>query len=233
MRRKKRGSFTVREAVYLAFSAIILLTLSSFGSKLYGAIVGEKDDGSLANMNRLYGAVKELTGSKCDKDYMLMNYFLSNDRYLVGFDTKWNDQIKAERSYQIYRPFKCGTSACLCLYDSESTWYESDNRGEDVVSCRSDGISGKNIIFKSESNPIRIGTIGNKRSDHGDSYLVFNGDHWEDKKMSSQQIYIEKEKKGDDIHFYISPIDITNSNDPANQRRSSITKTTDCLREYV
>ena len=109
----------------------------------------------------------------------------------------------------IYKPYKCGNSACVCLYSDEWEPGNAAKRDSGIISCST--FPGKNILFSSS-----VGSGTSK--DDGTKYLIFYG------KKGSQPIYIEKkyDKGSDTYNIYISNIDSNDPNNPALLRRSAI-----------
>jgi len=222
--KKNKKGFTIgiKEAVLLAFAAILVLAMFSFFFQLKDAFLSEPDDGSKTNFDRIYSSIKDLIKSSDSKDYKVINYFLADKKFIVGFDRDWDDNTNVVDFYvqgdNIYKSSKCGVSACLCLYSADSGWDKSNNKDKNVILCRSDDIAGKNVIFSSEgSENVEPRTKGIARVDGKDHYLVFDGKDWK-----VQRLYIEKTTIDTKIYFYISTIDTDNLNDPANKRKLEI-----------
>ncbi len=209
---KKGMEMQLSEIIMLVFGGLILIALIAFIYNLQAAVLSEPDEGSIANFNRLYKTIKELIESSDDRNYRVINFFTNRENTLVGFDTDWYEDpsemkiIADGESYlgddePIYRPFKCGNSACLCLYDMKIT-QDPNKRNEGIIECRSDGLSSKNIEFV-DLNLYR-----------GLSILE-----------RVVPIYIEKTYGTDKKYvIYINRIDITNLDDEANIRKKDIDK---------
>ena len=213
----------LEEIVILVVVAFIVLGTFGFFNEIYAAVVSQKDDGSIANFERFYANLKELIDSKSNRDYKIGNYFIGSDKILVGFDTKWSDKaeivpgtLKIFGGYNLYKPFKCGSGACLCLYESKLST-DSAKRDANVISCRSESFFGKNVVFLSEGGNVEPKTKGLPRADSKGNYLVFYGKDWK-----VQEIYIEKFFDGGKTYIYVSKIDTTKSDDPANVRKKAI-----------
>jgi len=211
----KKGAWTLREAVELLFAGALVLGILLFGFKVQSAILTEPDDGSRANFETLYSEIIELVENSAEQDYKIINYFIADGKFLVGFDTNWDNPI------DIYRPLtKCGNSACLCLYSGDDKWKESNKRNEELITCRSDGLSKKNVTFYSEGDEsIEPRTIASLRPDGNRHFLVFDGDDWE-----IERLYIEKEfiKATKTNLIYITRIDENNALDIPNIRKKTI-----------
>jgi len=211
-----------RQVLIFAFAVLVTIAMFVFISDLKAAILSEPDDGSKANFDKLYRNINVLIENS-DENYRIINYNLGNSdefgRFLVGFDRNWNNEKQVTNDGNIYRPTKgCGISACLCLYTKTSKWNKDHSRNENVKSCRSDGLAGKNIIFTSEgSDDLIPRTIGISREDGNDHYLVFDGADW-----GVQRLYIEKTTKDSTINIYIAKIDTDDPNNPANKRKLKI-----------
>ncbi len=228
------GTWGMKEIVILVLCAIGVYILLSVGSTLYAATISQKDEGSKANLNRLYNNVKTLLENNEPRAYIEDNYFLGEDRIMVGFDSNWDNSKKiidvpSWPDSNIYKPSLCGTSACLCLYSDDWDPKTAQNRNKGVLECRSEAFADKNIIFFSEGGSIQPKTIGTQRLDANGNYLIFcNGET--DKlacagnKWEVQNIYIEKEYKKDEnkYYIYISKINKDNPNDPATRRKQHI-----------
>ncbi len=218
---KKGQTWPLKEIVTMVLVVVIVLATFGYFEKVYAAFTGQKDSGPVANFNRLYNDMKELLESSAAPDYKLDQYDIGSGRILMGFDTNWNDQTKSVigilNFFNAYKPFKCGNSACICLY--ASNWEPSDpaKRDTGIVSCRSEIFVNRDIAFLSEGSDVSPKTSGAERSDISGNYLVFYGDNWK-----VQEIYIEKFVSGSRTYFYISRIDTTNENDPANLRKKRI-----------
>jgi len=151
----------LREAVILVLAGILLVGLVIFFYKLQSALLSDPDDGSKANFQRLHKEVKKLLESSDLEDTeKTFSYFIGEDHVIVGFDTNWNNAEGQEEyadnvlfAYQVYlrddlyKPFDCGVSACLCLYRTDSLPDEPDESSKGLVECRRSGFVGKNIVF--------------------------------------------------------------------------------------
>src|SRR3989338_6450267 len=184
---KKGIEWQISEMIVFFFGAILLIALVAFFLKLQSALFAEEDDGSIANLKRLNEEIKELLGTSPDQDSKIINYFIGEDKMLLGFDTGATNDftiIAQSKPGQMmfssaYRPFKCGDSACLCLYNGVPGT-TSPNSDQNVVDCTSGEISGKNIIFSSPGifpipnlNPNnRIRQIRIEKNKQGDTYNI-------------------------------------------------------------
>ena len=222
LKNKKGDTWTLKEFVILFFAAIIIISITGFFYKLYAVTLSQKDDGSIANFeDRLYANTKQLMESPEATDYIIANYFLGKDRIVVGFDTRWDDTVKVDSTgfdSNIYKPFKCGNAACLCLYTNEWDRGDSANRDQSILSCRSEAFAGHNVVFLSTANRLSGKTRGIQREDGSGDYLIFYGEDWE-----VQRIYIEKkyEENENKYYIYISTINENGDND-VNLRKRQI-----------
>ncbi|MBI2655905.1 hypothetical protein HYX06_05795 [Candidatus Woesearchaeota archaeon] len=214
----------MKEIVILILCTAGVYVLLNVGTTLYAATLSEEDEGSKANLNRLYNNINTLLENNEQRAYIEDNYYLGAGRILAGFDTSWDETRESIDfpywdDYNIYKPSSCGTSACLCLYTDDWDPRTAQNRNKGVLECRSGAFSGKNTIFLSEMGSITPKTKGTPREDTNGNYLIFYGDEW-----GTQPIYIEKEyKKDENKHYiYISKIDRENDNDPAMLRKRQI-----------
>lgn len=219
---KKAIKLALSETVVLVIAAI--LVLASFGVlwKLYGAIVSEKDDGSLANFERLYATIKEISESN-EKNYAVINYYLGKDKALIAFDTIWDENKKTSNALStfsfgetnLYKPYACGNAACICLYDS-NIWKPGDkvNRDAGVLGCRSEAFAKKSATFQSAKGPVPQ-TLGTSRGDNA-LYAVFKGDSTKE----VFRLYIDKKVVGESLTIYLAPIDESNKQDPSTIRIS-------------
>jgi len=235
----KKG-MDLKEAAYLVFAAILVIALYAFFTKLQGVIQGNKDDGSMANYDRLYEAMRDmikndLNSDKDSKEYIIMNYYLGIDHYLVGFDTTWSNNLVVAAGDNIFKPFKCGNAACLCLYEGRGVWKDAADRDTQVQSCRSDELVGQNIIFSSEgAESVIPRTAGEKRADGNTHYLVLYGRpklltlakvfRKEHRIWEVAQIYVEDSynAKSKTHTIYLSSIDTSNPAHPATKRKMEI-----------
>ena len=226
--KKKNGNVELWEIIMLVFGAFLVVVLVKvFFFDLPAALFSQKDDGSIANFDsKLYLSIKEMMQENSD-GYRIQNYFIGKKRILIGFDSNWDDnkQIIEGNFLQkfgigifgktnVFKPFKCGTSACLCLYTTSIEKGESNKRDAGVLECRSDIFAGKDVVFMSEGGEVEPKTAGVKRSDAEGNYLFLYGDQWQ-----VQRIYIEKRTDGKRIYIYISKIDESKSDDTANRRK--------------
>ena len=220
----KKGDVSIFWEFISIVAAVLLVTALFVGliNKL-SAIGSQKDDGSIANFNRLYSNIQKLMENSKSKACIEDNYFLSKKykHRLVGFDTKWDDKkgvISGTLSnYNVYKPFICGNSACICLYMPNWKPEDSAKRDQGIVDCRSDIFAGKGFIFLGEIN-VEPKTRGVKRDDIG-QYLALFGEDW-----GLQPIYIEKEYKKEEnkYYIYISKINNDKEDDSANIRKKQI-----------
>ena len=216
IKNKSGDTWTLREIVTIVLAAIIVIGLAAFLYEIQAAIFQKKDDGSIANFDRLYPEIKDLMTSTEPRDYKIINYYLSSDYVIVGFDTEWDNQKKVAygslRNYNIYKPSKCGTSACICLYNDEWSPSESSTADKGLINCRSEIFSGKNVVFMSEGgdqnvNENTLYNIGLPRDDNNGNFLIYYSDYF-----GVKQLYIEKYQKTDEnkYYIYISTIDAKN-----------------------
>ena len=216
-----RGGQTwiLKEIAVMVLVAIIIIATVTFFNKVWAVFNSKKDDGSIANFDRLYNDVKDLLESPDAMAYKLDPFFIGSGKILMGFDTNWDDQKNSVVGtlFNAYKPFKCGNGACICLYTSD--WKPNDpaKRDQGVVSCRSEAFRDKDIAFISEGSDVKPKTSGTKRTDIKGNYFVFYGNEWK-----SQYLYIEKFSSGSRTYIYVSSIDVNNDNDPANIRKKSI-----------
>ena len=204
---KKGVEWLTSEMIVFFFGAILLIALVAFFLRLQSVIFAEEDDGSIANLKRLNEEIKELLGTSSDKDYRIINYFIGKGKMLLGFNKNADgDYSLIAASYDImfsglvYKPFDCGNSACLCLYNGAPS-DDADKRDQGVLRCEREG-TGKNLVF---SGP-NIFVMGNQ-----DSLM-----------QRTKHIYIEKTKQGNTYNIYINTIDTSNTNDEANKRKIGI-----------
>ena len=221
-RKNKLGDTWIsKETVVLLVVGFIILLFSVFIGNLYASTISEKDDGSKANLDRIYDDIKILI-EKPAKAYHTDNYFIGEGNTLVGFDTQWDDSKKVINlplwpDSNIYKPFKCGNSACLCLYNKNWEPNSATKRNQGVLSCRSEIFAGKDIVFLSEGGDVEPKTKGVSREDVSGSYLVLEGDG------KVHFIYIEKDyRKESKYYIYISSINEDKDDDPANIRKKQI-----------
>ena len=231
MNNKKADTWITKEAVIMVFAAILILGTFLFFNKLYASTIGNKDDGSIANFDkRLYADINDMMSDSSTAEYRTENYYLGAKRsligisysyryFLVGFDYDWDDAKKTYNTLipsNINRPYKCGNSACLCLYKGEPE-SASEKKDQNVVSCKSEAFYGKNIVFSGESktNPA---TKGSLRQD-GSSYLILGGSDWK-----TQYTYIEKQYNQAEgkYYIYISKIQPDRKDDFAAIRKKKI-----------
>lgn len=191
------------------FGAILLIATIAFFFKLQSAVLAEEDDGSKANLISLNEEIKELLRTSHDKDYKTINYFIAEGKMLLGFnkDTYGDYAIIAASGDPyltegpVYKPFDCGNSACLCLYDGVPS-HETYERDKGVLRCEREG-TGKNLVF-SGSNIFKIGNL-------------------ESLTHRTKQIYIEKTEQPDGTYnIYLNDIDTSDINDEANKRKQEI-----------
>ena len=213
--------------VEMCVVAVLLVFLVGVFWKLWAASNTGKDDGSRANFeSRLYGNIKKLMDSSIDKDCFVASYFIGSDKILVGFDTQWNNENKVvdfaiDKSwhpFNVYKPYRCGNFACLCLYNTGWKPDDAAKRGDPGIEIcsRSELFADKNIIFLSEGGDISVKTTGKQREDKNGNYLVFYG-----KDFGVKRIYIEKNYKKEEskYYIYISRIDENKYDDPVNARK--------------
>jgi len=172
LKKNKKGfKWTLNEVIILAFAGFILVGMILFFFKLQSVVLSQPDDGSIANFDRLYTQVKELVESSDTQDYRVINYFIGKERILVGFSSDWDESKEPSvnddapkysgkniimlyrdipiKFDKLYKPFTCGTSACLCLY-REKIPTAPNKKNDGLLKCRSDGISDKTIDFFNE-----------------------------------------------------------------------------------
>ncbi len=224
-RRNKRGATEIPiEVVYLFVVGLLLVVFIGFFGSLYAATLSQKDDGSKANFYRIYSDIEKFMKSSNSREGRVDNYYLGKDYVLIGFDTNWDDNkdiipgtLKIFGGYNFYKPFKCGNSACLCLFiKNQQESGDSSKRDQGIADCSSEAFSGKNVAFLSEGGEVTPKTRGIQRTDTNGNYLVFYGEDW-----GTQRIYIEKEYKKEDnrYYIYISKINENKYDDPANARK--------------
>ncbi len=214
----RKGALTLNETIMLVFAFLVVLGLWAFSSKLYAAVFTEKDDGSLANFEKLYAALKEILQTN-EKPYTILNYFLGENKALVAFDTSAEKIATTIPNIEtLYKPFACGKAACICLYDTDR-WSPSEmaNPDKGVISCKSQDFSGKNINFYAlPGAPPQ--TSGKEGAANSARYVVYKGD----KNTPVFRLYVGKQVATNNQYgIYISPIDESNPQDPATDRKSA------------
>jgi len=166
-KKKKKGFITLQEAIILFFGALILVGMIWFMVKLYSLFISDPDDGSIANFRRLHKEViKLLEDQDSYPQTKQLNYFTSKDYVVVGFDTEWDAFKGKEKHYrnlifgelgivkdQLFKPLRCGNSACLCLYKKGDLPSEPQDSERKLVECKLEGLADKTIIFGSSFNP--------------------------------------------------------------------------------
>jgi hypothetical protein len=224
LKRQKKAIITLEEAIILGLVAFLVIVSFGFFNKLQASVLSQKDDGSIANFDRLYNNVEKLLESQESEDYLIDNYFLGNNRRLVGFDTEWDEQreiveLNIRDDLNLYKPFKCGNSACICLYNNDWDPENAANRDKGVLGCRSETFSGKNVLFSSEGSDITPKTKGIARQDARDNYLIFFGENFKIQRIYIEKIYLSDQNK---YLIYISRIDEDNNDDPVTKRKQII-----------
>ena len=223
--KNKRASTTfLEEVAILVLVVILLIPVLGFFSKLFAAQFSEKDDGSKANFDRLYNEIKQLMDDPSPKAYTTFNYFIGNDKILVGFDYNWdgNKQVINHRLWpdaNIYKSFSCGNSACICLYNNNWKPKDAAKRDQGKISCGSDIFAGKDVVFFREGSNIAPKTLGLPRDDANGNYLVLYGEDWKLQPLYIEKDYREREGK---YYIYISKISEGKSDDPASIRKTAI-----------
>ena len=198
---KRSTDAGLAEWISLAVAAFIVIFIIFFGWKVISATTSQKDDGSIASLDRVYSDMKNLLNSKDSPSYKIDGYYLGKDKMMVAFDTAWDDNEKVS-STNMYRPLNCGGAACICLYDKKNA-NPSDGSQKDkgIISCRSEAFRGYNIAFASEGGNVEPKTAGRPRKDGNGNYLIFYGD-----KFGNQRVYIEKSTKDRITYIYMSRI---------------------------
>lgn len=198
-RKNKKSTIVLKELVILALAAIVFLAVTVFFFRIIGSSASNEDAPSQANFERLYSTIKELIESPNDADYRIINYYIGYDRMVIGFERDWDENphneiiavtLKIDEDDPIYRPSKCGSSACLCLYNEDLSQKE-DEIEEGVLDCKSDGLSGKKIDF-----------VINRVVDLSTREKSIKAGLEEESK--TKQIYIEKMFDGSEYSIYIT-----------------------------
>ena len=227
-RKNKRGDVTwiPRETVVLVVVGVLLIFTYIFFSDLYAATLSKKDDGSNANFNRIYSDIDKFMKSSNLIEGKIYNFYLGKNYVLIGFDTRWDDNkdiipgtFKIFGGYNFFKPFKCGNSACLCLFvKNQQVSGEEAKRDQGIVGCSSEAFAGKNVVFLSEGGGVTPKSRGIQRTDANGNYLVFYGEDW-----GTQPLYIEKNYKKEEnrYYIYISKINENKYDDPANIRKKA------------
>ena len=221
-KRNKKGDTDTfpTEMVYIVVAALLLIFIAAFFYKLYAAATAENDDGSKVNFQNKLAIPLENLMKKSQDDYSLQNYYLGKDYMIVGFDTQWDDIKKVANVniplgsediigkwalINIYKPFKCGNTACICLYNKDAKVTESTERDTGIIDCITAPFAGKNVVFYSYGGDINPKTLGIPRQDVNGNYLVFFGKEFGllGKAFGVQRIYIEKQYKKNENKYYI------------------------------
>ena len=211
LKRKRKGQkWLTSETIIFFFGALLLIATIVFFFRLQSAVFAEEDDGSIANLKRLNEEIKGLLGTSDPKDYSMINYFIGEYKMLLGFDRDADGAYSVIANSAVgvggvdysagkfYKPFDCGNSACLCLYNGAPS-HDIGKSNQGVLRCEREG-TGKNILFSSP-NIFKFG----------------------DQVRRTRHIYIEKTKNTDNSHtIYIDLIDTSDVNDPANKRKQEI-----------
>jgi len=250
-KKNKKGDMPPpKELVILFFGALILVMLFWFLFKLASVSLAGSDDGSVGNLGRLSNEIKELMESQYDKDYKIINYFIGNDKILVGFDTDSSGEpsidrdtmfdasgnfilikkIKQEHFTKLYRSIKCGQSACLCMYkDGIPNENDREKIEKNVIECKWKPFSGKKVTFLNENRDTFLG-VNLDGTPYPDKLFTYTYDgftilyfYYLHKSSGVFELYIEITKEVDDKYtIYMSEINTNDECDPANRRKKDI-----------
>jgi len=157
-KKNKKGAIEAptEETIMLIFGAVtILVLLASFMYPIFAALLSEPDDGSIANLKRLYSKIIEvIEHPNFIAAEETFNYFIEKDKILVALDTNGNEN-KLEQNVIIldpFRPSECENDACICLYKLDKLGeLEPKDWDKAVITCEHDGLSDKNIVFDDSS----------------------------------------------------------------------------------
>ena len=236
---RKGITWSLQEIVVLVFAVILLLAILDFSGQIYGALFAGKDDGSKANYDRLVLTIKEMTDPaktpQFQPNYRIINYFLGEDKILVAFDTDWSTDVKVFEKHGIfngyfsktpsfmYRPFACGTQACICLYTDKWEPADGAKRDSGIIDCVSQPFAGKKVTFTSIKRAENPRSSGLDRS--GGTYAIFRGTDWKSKfkeaQTSVQRLYIEIRPSETGYSVYLAPIGNSNEDEFIRSRSSN------------
>ena len=228
IKNKKGDQDVIMESGKMILAGIlVVLLMGYFVVKLYAAYSSDEDDGSKANFINLYNEISKLMQSNSLINYKVDNFYIGDNKILVGFDTNWdNTKTVADfgalsSSFNIYKPYKCGNSACICLFTTDWKPTDPSDRSSGIVECESNVFAGKNVVFLSEGQNVEPRTAGSRREDLDDNYLIYYGKDWN---RNTQRLYIEKkyDTGQNKYHIYIAKINERKSDDPVYLRKKSI-----------
>ena len=227
---KSKKAFTLEEAVKLGLAAFVFLFIFFAADKLYAAVTAEKDDGSSANFDKLAFKFQELVNNNKKLDYAEINYFLGNERAVVGYNELWDAEKNLEVLHlKIEKPGFCGDRACLCFFKGNSVLSAKPQK----PCVKFDKVS---YIIKDKDAAIAYSTESTVPSDifykppmpeaftkDEYKYMLLDGSTLN---VKSQVLYIEKyENELGQIVIYVAPVNDA-TKDRLKQRKEYIDKTT-------
>ncbi len=212
--RKAQVSFALKEPITLVLSIIGGLVLLGVAFTLKTALLSEKDDGELANFERLVATLQDLE-QKPEKKHATVIYYLPKERALVAYDTLRSSYLPSssmDKASILYAPSSCFADACICLYDIKK-WNPQSQKEKDngVISCKTLG-KGKIISFYSEMG-VEPHTKGDIRRYGSGHFVVYEGSA----SKPTFRLFIQESGADPTLTFFINPLDESNTNDIATQ----------------
>ena len=218
-----KKAFTLHEAVKLGVVASLVLFTVIFAYRVSQAFAGERDDGSIANFDRLVKKMQELANSNKKMAHAEISYSLGAERTIAGYNKVWDSEKNLDiLRLKVEKPSICGGSACLCLFKENSVLSGKPRncaKFEKVEFFLRDKTmapaSGDNTIAGTSFYSQLPENFANDEY----KYLILSGAYFGGK---NQAIYIEKyTNPNGQIVFYFAPVNDA-TKDKINARKSYI-----------
>lgn len=208
MFRNKKGIALEEVIIFGLVSFIFIFGVIPFSARLYKTFNSNQDDSSTANFeDQLILKVQELLKSDKKLDYRQINYFLGDDRVVMGYNAEWNKDESGAAELVVPKPKSCGSEACLCIYKGSRTVFG----GDPLKPCAKFDKVKYFVKHKSlSSRPFKDTIIAGGAFYGPESgfdgyeykYLVLDGNNFK-----SQTLYIEKyQNSGAESTIFIAPV---------------------------
>jgi hypothetical protein len=138
LKNKKGIEMSLKAVTELVLAAIVILGTIVLLNMIFNSF--SADDYSLDNFNALGSNILSMTNTLDEFSTKIMPYHISDDYFLVGFSSEWDDNtnvisIGEDEVEKIKKPTQCLGEACLCIYNVEEyvkSLMSSENQNKPV-----------------------------------------------------------------------------------------------------
>ncbi|HYD03029.1 MAG TPA: hypothetical protein VEC16_01905 [Alphaproteobacteria bacterium] len=149
---RKNGDITLQQLVLIVVAVIMIIIVTSFGSKVWASFFPSADKSTEDSFNTFASVINAKSATPLSYDMTPLTLYLSEGYCMIYFyggpstdfisvdgtspssaGTGGASYTTVENKY--YRPSICNGEPCICLYDGRPE-KDQENRNENVVSCK-------------------------------------------------------------------------------------------------